>query len=74
MSEDRYCIKYCVVDFPMASSFPTFYQEAGYNLTKEEADTEAKRLNNEDDVRIEELKLAGKPTYIYINYFSEKAN
>lgn len=74
MSEDKYCIEYTIIDFPMASSFPSFYEKAGYNLTKEEADAEAKRLNDEDDTRIEQLKLAGEPTYIYFNYYSKKVN
>lgn len=44
--EDKYCIEYTITDYPMGSSPAYPFSQAGYNLTKEEADIEVKRLND----------------------------
>ena len=74
MSEDRYCIEYTITDYPMGSSPAYPFSQAGYNLTKEEADIEVKRLNDKDDLRVENIRSCGKQTNIYYNYFSKKVN
>ena len=70
MSEDRYCIKYKIIDSLIMSPASYFYEKTRPNLTKEEADVEVKRLNDEKDLRIQKRKYSS----VYFNYFSKKVN
>lgn len=66
----KYCIKYRIIDYPMAASPAYPYVQAGLFLTKEEADELVDRLNHEDDLRVERIKSEGKYTTVYHNYFA----
>ena len=70
MSEDRYCIKYKIIDSLIISPASYFYEKTRPNLTKEEADVEVKRLNDEKDLRIQKRKYSN----VYFEYFSKKVN
>ena len=70
MSEDRYCIKYKIIDSLIISPASYFYEKTRPNLTKEEADIEVKRLNDEKDLRIQKRKYSN----VYFEYFSKKVN
>lgn len=69
----KYCIKYVIVDYPMGASPPYPYPQAGYNLTKEEADEWVEKLNHEDYLRVEKIISEGKGTSIFYDYFATEA-
>ena len=66
----KYCVEYCIVDYPMGASPPYPCPQAGYDLTKEEADVWVEKLNREDDLRIQKLKDEGRNPSIYYDYFA----